>query len=147
MKPREKAMPTWLQAVMALTCGFIVAGVITTTIFLIINDRTDTQQTGLIHKAFAQITESQRRGCARGNDFRRQSNARVPLERAEANSALIVATLVRRFQLPTPVGLDPSRVRDLVDGVSAVPLTPCKRLYRTPRLPDGVSFAPGDKRP
>ena len=84
MKPREKAMPTWLQAVMALTCGFIVAGVITTTIFLIINDRTDTQQTGLIHKAFAQITESQRRGCARGNDFRRQSNARVPLERAEA---------------------------------------------------------------
>lgn len=139
-------MPGWLQAMLALAAGAMLAASVTTGIFLVLNNKTDAHQTGQITEAFRQLTDSQQQGCANANRRVRQSNARVPLERVEAKTALIVAVVVRKFNLDVPVELDPAEIRRLTRNVRRVPLTACQRLYRAPELPEGVSFTPTSQR-
>lgn len=80
-----------------------------------------------LHDQQASIGDLAVRICHGSNASRRQSNARAPLERAEAKAALIVASVVADQHVPTPgvAPLDPAKVRDLRGLVHRVALTNC----------------------
>lgn len=71
------------------------------------------------------------KGCVSNNNLRKQSNLRIPIESAELNTALEVAEVASKFNLPPVRGvtLDADKIREYKAELSEVPLRPCALEY------------------
>lgn len=136
-----------LDVTIPLVVLVMATGTLVATIGIAVNALHTAQDTQDIARATRKLSrdqnllviESQRNACESvGNPRARQQNAQTRLERDEADTALLVALLVRRLRregnpLPTfGISLDPRRIRVHAEALRMVPVPNCAELYPLP---------------
>lgn len=117
----------WLMPII----GIYIAVVLTVVLFNVLgNAGRNNKQDQRIENLISSQAGANLRGCEIGNERTEEQNRRLPVEKVELSTAILVSTIAERFNLHVEgVDLDPESIRELRRGLNKLKLRDCEAVY------------------
>lgn len=110
--------------------GYIAFALTVLAVFVGLSLGTNNDQNNRIENLVNAQRQSSLIGCKQNNRLREQSNRRIPAEKIELKTAILVSSIAHKFHLEGAESLaSPKEIQDLLEGLEEVPVRNCEEVY------------------